>query len=176
MNIKINFALPPWWIVLLQKPLHSPITHGWLLHTPPPPMVLLRYNRRSSIPISALQSGSALQYCIQHSILHFSQYTSSGMGTPHLDQECLYFIPVSLPVSLSAMLSLDGLLRWIGVPWPEFAPPNFIPHFSITIITPLTHPALHIRHSSFSDGAPLFSANSSYCLSNSILIHHKLSS
>jgi len=73
------------------------------------------------------------------------------------------------------MLSIDGLLRWIGTPWPGFAPPNFIPHSSITIITPLAHPALHIRHS-FPGGAPLFPANSSYCLSNCILFLHELTS
>ena len=74
------------------------------------------------------------------------------------------------------MLSIDGLLWWIGAPWPGFAPPNFIPHSSITIITAVGHLALHIRHSSFPGGAPLFPVNLSYCLSNSILIHHLLTS
>jgi len=74
------------------------------------------------------------------------------------------------------MFSIDGLLRWIGTPWPGFAPPYFILHSSITIITPLAHPALHIRHSSFPGSAPLFPANSSCCLSNSILIHRELTS
>jgi len=73
------------------------------------------------------------------------------------------------------MLSIDALLCWIGAPWPWFAPPNFIPHSSITIITPLAHPALHIRHS-IPGGAPLFPANSSYCLSNSISILRELTS
>jgi hypothetical protein len=72
------------------------------------------------------------------------------------------------------MLSTDRLLRRIGAPWPRFAPLNFLPHSSITIITPLAHPALHIRHSSFPGGAPLFPADSSYYLSNCILIHREL--
>ena len=40
----------------------------------------------------------------------------------------------------------------------------------------LAHPVLHIRHSSFPGGVPLFPVNSSYCLSNSILIHRELTS
>ena len=40
----------------------------------------------------------------------------------------------------------------------------------------LAHPVLHIRHSSFPGGVPLFPVNSSYCLSNSILIHCELTS
>jgi len=74
------------------------------------------------------------------------------------------------------MLSMDGLLRWTGAPWPGFLPHNFIPHSSITIISPLAHPALHIRHSSCPGGAPHLPANSSYCLSYSILIHRELTS
>jgi hypothetical protein len=46
-----------------------------------PPMVLLRYNRRSSIPIGAPQSGLALREFIQHSILHFC-WCSARMGAP----------------------------------------------------------------------------------------------
>ena len=47
---------------------------------PPPPMVLLRYNRRFSIPIGAPQSGLAVRYFIQRSILYFCQRSSSRMG------------------------------------------------------------------------------------------------
>jgi hypothetical protein len=50
---------------------------GWFIH---PPMVLLRYNRNSSIPIGTAQSGLALQYFIQRSILHFCR-CSSRMGS-----------------------------------------------------------------------------------------------
>jgi len=74
------------------------------------------------------------------------------------------------------MLTIDGLLRWIGAPWLAFAPPNFILHSSITIITPIAHPALHIRHSSFPGGTPLFPVNSSYCHSITSLIHRELTS
>jgi len=59
----------------------------------------------------------------------------------------------------------------IGARWPGITPLNYIPPSSINISTPLAHPALHIRHSSFPGGAPLFPPNSSYCLSNSILIY-----
>ena len=89
MNIEVNFALPWWWIVLLQKPLHSSITHGVLRHTPHPPMVLLHYNRgllnprgHFPIPVGAPQSALALWYFIQHFLLHFCWHSSSRMGTP----------------------------------------------------------------------------------------------
>jgi len=180
MNIEVNFALPRWWIVLLQKPLHSSITHGVLLYTPPPP-------RFHSAIIGAPQSLSALLSLDWRFDISFSiPYCISVSAPPlewalfnpllDLDQGGLYFSPDCLPPSLSAMLSIDGLLRWIGAAWPWFAPHNFIPHSSITIISPLAHPALHIRHSSSSGGAPHFAANSSYCHSNSISIHPELTS
>jgi len=43
-------------------------------------MVHLRYNRRSPIPVGAPQSGLALSYIIQRSILHFCRRSSSRMG------------------------------------------------------------------------------------------------
>jgi len=64
----------------------------------------------------------------------------------------------------------------IAAPWPGFTLLNVILHSSITISTPLAHLAHDIRHFFFPGGAPLFPLNSSYCLSNSILIHHKLTS
>jgi len=64
----------------------------------------------------------------------------------------------------------------VGPPWPGFAPLHYIPCSSINISTPFAHPAHHIRHSSFAGGAPLFPPNSSYSLSNSILIQCKLPS
>jgi hypothetical protein len=124
--------------------------------------ILLMYHRRSSVWIGA-------------PIFHSAFHTAFLSALLDLDQERLYFIPHSFPPSLSAMLSIDGLLTWIGASWPGFAPPNFIPHSSITIITPLAHLALHIRHS-FPGGTPLFPANLSYCLSNSILILCELTS
>jgi len=74
------------------------------------------------------------------------------------------------------MLGMDGLLHWISASLPGFVPPNFISHSSITIITPPTHSALHIRDSCYPGGTPLFPANTSCCHSNSILIHRKLTS
>jgi len=147
---------------------------------PPPPWF-------SSAIIGAPQSPSAflsLDWCFD---ISFSATYCISVGTPplewallnpllDLDHERLNFILNNLPPSLFAMLSIDGLGHWIGTPWPGFAPHNFIPHSSITIISPLAHPALHIRHSIFPGGAPLFPANSSYCLSNSILIYRELSS
>ena len=175
-----KFALPRWWIVSLQTPLHSSITHRVLLYTPPPPWF-------SSAIIGAAQSPSAL-LCLdwRFDISFSASYCISVSAPPldwallnpllDLDQEHLYFSPESSPPSLSVMLSIDGLLRWIGAPWPGFAPHNFIPHSSITIISPHAHPALHIRHSSCPGGALVFPTNSSYCLSNSILIHRELTS
>ena len=144
-------------------------------------MVLLRYNRRSSIPIRSPQSGMALRYLIQHSILPFLSVLlllngwSSIPSSTSIRSTCISFQTRNLP-PLPAMLSMDGLLRWIGAPRPGFVPFNFVLHSSITIITPLAHPALPIRHSSFPGGASLFSTNSSYCLTNSILNHHELTS
>jgi hypothetical protein len=46
------------------------------------PFGLLHYHRRSSIPIGAPQSGLALRYFIQRSILHFCRSFSSRMGAP----------------------------------------------------------------------------------------------
>jgi len=56
----------------------------WAASYPPAPplMVLLRYNRRSSIPCGAPQSELALQYFIQRSILHFCRRTSSRLRAP----------------------------------------------------------------------------------------------
>ena len=141
----------------------------------------------SSAIIGAPQTPSALLSLDWRFDISFRTPYSMSVGAPplqwallnpllDLDPECLYLSPDSLPPSLSAMLSIDGLLRWIGTPWAGFVPHNFIPYSSITIISPLAHPALHIRHSSFPGCAPLFPTNSSYCLSNSILIHHELTS
>jgi len=144
-------------------------------------MVLICYIRHYSIPISAPQSRLALRYFILRFRLPFlsailllnetsSIPSSTSIRSTSNSLQTLYLPP------LSAMLSMDALLCWIGAPWPGFVPLNFILHFSITFITLLAHVALHSRHSSFPGGAPLFPANSSYCLSNSILIHRELTS
>ena len=53
-----------------------------IIGAPQSPSALLRYHRRSSIPIGAPQSGLALRYFIQRSILHFCRRSSSRMGAP----------------------------------------------------------------------------------------------
>ena len=150
----INYT---WWDALDPPPWHS----SAIISAPQLPSVLLSLDWRLNISFSASNCISVSAPPLEWALLD-------------LDQECLYFILDSLPPSVSAMLSIDQLLCWTGAPWPGLAPPNFIPHSSITIITPLAHPAIHLRHSSFPGGAPLFPVNSSYCLSNSILIHHEL--
>ena len=140
-----------------------------------PPMVLLHYNMRSSIPIGAPQLGLALQYFIQRSIPHFCR-RSSRMGAPRPRSGAPQFhsrLFTSLPFG-DAQHRWAALLERRSLAW--ICALNFIPHSSITIITSFAHPALHIRHSSFPGGAPRFSPNLSYCLSNSILIHHELTS
>ena len=136
-----------------------------LLHTPP--MVLLRYNRRSSVSNGA-------------SIFHSALHTAFSHGAPplgctrlnpllDLESERLYFIPDSLPLSPSsaaqhgwaAPLDMCSSIP-VGTPWPGFLPLNFILRSAITISTPLAHLELHIRHSSFPDGTPRFPPNSSY--------------
>jgi hypothetical protein len=86
----------------------------------------------------------------------------------------------SLPIRrCSAWMAapLDGCSSTpVTPPWPGFGPLNSIPPCSINFSTPLAHRALHIRHSSFAGGAPLFPPNSSYYVSNSILIHCELTS
>jgi hypothetical protein len=137
----------------------------WAATYPPPPTCF------SSVIICTAQSPTALlSLDWRFNILFGAPYCMSVDTQPlerayrnpflHLIQQHLYFIPDSLSLCLSAILSIDGLLRWIGAPWSGFAPPNFILHSSITIITPLADPALPIRHSQFPAGAPHFPANS----------------
>ena len=122
-----------------------------------------------------------LRYCIEHYTLCFlsalllSNELSSIPSSTLIRSACISFQTVYLTLH-SAMLSMDGLFHWIGTPWAGFTPLNFFPHSSITIITLLAHPTLHIRHSSFRGGAPLFPGNSSCCLPNSILIYCKVTS
>jgi len=58
------------------------INYTWCAASYPPPRVLLRYNRHSSIPAGAPQSGLVLWYLIQRYILHFCGRSSSRMGAP----------------------------------------------------------------------------------------------
>ena len=85
----------------------------------PPPMVLLRYNRRFSIPIGAPQSGLVLWYFIQRFILPFlsalllwkglsSIPSSTSIRSASISFQTLYLPP------LSGILSMDRLLHWIG--------------------------------------------------------------
>jgi len=162
---------------LLHTP--SPGCFSGIIGTPPSPLALLRLNWHSSVWIGA-------------SIFHSALYTAfSVRGNPlewvllnhllDLDQERHYFIPDSLPPSpfsaaqhrWAAPLDMRSSIP-VGTPWPGFATLNFILHSSITISTPIAHLVHHIRHSSFPCGAHLFPPNSSYCLSNSILIHRDL--
>jgi len=117
----------------------------------------------------------------------FSPHSSSSMGSPNplhiLDYEDIYFIPHSSALSPvgAAKPAWGAPLDWrssirTGAPWPGLATLNFILHSSITVSTPLAHLAHRIRYPSFPGSAPLLPPNSSYCLSNSILIHHKLTS
>jgi hypothetical protein len=164
-------------IVLLQKPLrYSSITHGWLLYTRPPQWC-------SSTTIGTPQSLSALLSLDWRFNISFSASHSPlrpRLGAPQFHSRI--FTPL-LFWRCSAWMAapLDrGSSTPIGAPWPGFAPLNHIPRSSINISTSLAHPALHpafhIRHSSFPGGVPLFPPNSSYCLSNSILIHCKQTS
>jgi len=84
---------------------------------------------------------------------------------------------IGTPQSPSALLGLDLCSSMpVGALWPGFAPLNFILCSSITISTPLAHPALHMRNSYYAGSAPLFPPNSECCRSNSILIHRELTS
>jgi len=109
------------------------------------------------------------------SALHDKNWHSSIRSSTSIMNASILFLTLYIP-HLLPMLTMDGLLCWRDAPWPGFAPLNYIPRSSITIITLLAHAALHFRHSSFAGGAPLFPLNSSYCLSNSILIHQELTS
>jgi len=120
-------------------------------------MVLIRYNRRSSIPIGApvstsalfnplrpSQSGLVLRYFFQRSILPFVSALLSRMGTPQSPMRSAWisFQTLYLPPHL-ALLSMDGQLRWIGSPQSQSAllgldlRPSI--SFCITISTPLDH-------------------------------------
>jgi len=160
-------------IVLLQNPLHySSITHGGLLHTPPPQWC-------SSTRIGAAQSPSAL--------LSLDWRFNSSFRAPQSPPRPRLGAPL-FHSSLSTSLHFRRCSAWmcaaqdrhssipVGAPWPGFAPLNFIPHSSINISTPLGHTALHIRNSFFPGGATLFLPNSSNWHWNSILIDCELTS
>jgi len=135
-------------------------------------MVFFHENRRSSILVGASEFGLALWYFFQDSSIALRPQLGAL-----LFHSSLY---TSLPSCRCSAWMASRLDRCsstaVSAPWPGFAPLNHIPRSSINISTPHAHPARQIRHSSFPGGSPLFPPNSSYCLSNSMLIHHKLTS
>ena len=141
-------------------PLHSSQLHMvGLLHTPPP-MVILRYNRRSSIPIGAPQSRMALRYFIQRSILPFPGRLSSRMGAPQSPPRPRIEAPL-FHSRLVATLPFQRCSAWMGSsagyallnPCRRSLGWIFTPQFHSVLLehisTPLAHLELHIRHSSF---------------------------
>jgi len=143
-----------------------------MFHTPPSRIVLLRCNRRPWIPIGAPQSGLVLQYVIQRSSIPYQPQ----LGAPLFHSRLLTSLPFGwCSAWMAAPLDMPSSTP-VGAHWPLVAPLNYNSRSSINISTRLAHLALHIRHTSFPGGAPLFPQNSSYCLSNSILIHCELTS
>ena len=166
--------------------------------------MLLNPRRRSSIPVGAHQSPSALlsprwrssipsallslDWCCNISFSApyclFCLRSSSRMGSPQSPPQSRLGVPLfhsrlftSFPFRrCSAWMGCSAAwallnprrrsLAWICAPQFHSASPSALPLAT-------SH---DIRHSSFPGGAPLFPPNSSYCLSNSILIHRKLTS
>jgi hypothetical protein len=177
-------------------------THSMAASYPPPPAkVLLRSIRCISItfvapqspsahlnPLGAFHSGLLLRYFIQRSIQPFlctlllqdgrsSIPSSSSIRSTSIEFETLY-----LP-DLSALLTLDGLLRCIGAPQSQSVLLGLDLGPSHSFGTPPSPSALpllteHTRpgSSAFLVVHLFFPSNSSYYLSNSILLHHKLTS
>jgi len=77
-----------------------------------PPMVLLRYNRRSSIPIRAPQCGLALQYFIQRSILLFCRSSTSRMGPPQSPPRPRSGVPLLHSRLYTSLRFGDAQRRW----------------------------------------------------------------
>jgi hypothetical protein len=103
----------------------------------PPPIVLLCYHRRSSIPIGASQSALALWHFIQDSKLHFYRCSSSGMGTsrPRSGAPLFHFsLFTSRPFG-------DAQYRW-AAPWER--------HTMASICAPQFHSAPLHHHQHFS--------------------------
>jgi len=139
-------------------------------------MVLFGYNRRSSIPIGAPQSGLALWYFIQRSILHFCPPSSSRMGAPRPQSGA----PLFYSRLFTSLHFSDAQHRWAAPLDMRSLAWDCTPQFHSALLhhhhhSPCPHCTPH-RHSSCLGGAPLFPANSSYCLSNSILNHRELTS
>jgi len=176
MNIEVNFALPPWSIALLQKPFHTSNSNytWWGCFIPPPPMVLLRYNRRSSIPVSTLKSSSALLnplgalqsklvlwYFIQLSLLTFLSVLlledgrSSIPSSTSIRSRSISFQTPYLP-HLAAMLTLDGLLHCKGAPQSLSALHGLDLRPSIRFCTPPSPSALPLPTSRTTSGTPPF--------------------
>jgi hypothetical protein len=141
------------------------ITHRGAASYPPPSlMVLVCYNRRSSMPVGTLQSTSALLNPPRHSSIpsallsldwyfdisfstpyfHFGQHSSSVMGTLQspIRGAFISFQTLDLPPR-SPLLSMNGQPRCIGASQSPLAlfgldlcPSN---SFCITISTPPDH-------------------------------------
>jgi hypothetical protein len=140
-----------------------------------PPIVLLRYNRRSSIPIGAPPSELVLQYFIQCSRLHFYR-CSSRMGAPWPWSESPEFhsrLFTSLPFgdahhTWAAPLERHSLAR-ICVPQFHSA---LLHHHHHSLCAPCTpHQAVLL-----SWWRTLFCPKFIILISNSILIHCELTS
>jgi len=158
------------------------IIHGGAASYPPTPMLLLRHNRRSSIPIGAPQSGMALQYFILCSILPFLSALLFWDGRSSIPSWTLNrSVSISLQTHylspLSALLSMDGLLCWICTPQSLSALVglDFCP--SISFCAPPSPSALPLPTSNSTSGIPpflvahlIFPQIHPICLSNSILI------
>jgi len=154
----------------------------WGCFLPPPPMVLLRDNRRYSIPVGAPQSRIAFRYFIQRSML------------PFLSELLLYDGRSSIPSSTSHRSGsisfqtryhspLSALLRWICAPQSPWALLGLDFRPSISFCAPPSPSALPLPTSNSTSGtSPFLVAHLAsprirhICLSNPIMIHRSLTS
>jgi len=151
-------------------------------------MVLLRYNRRYSIPVGAPQSQMALRYFIRRSILPFlsallledgrsSIPSSTSNRSASIWFQSRYLSPLSAP------LSMDGLLCWICAHQSPSALLGLDFRPSISFCAPPSPSALPLPTSNPPWGTPpvlvthlVFPRIRHIRLSNLILIHHSLTS
>jgi len=153
-----------------------------LLRTPPPPMVLLHYNRRCSIPVGAPHSQIALQYFIQCSIqpilsaLLLSHGRSSiSSSTSNRSASILFQTRYHSPLS--------ALVHWICAPQSPSAVLGLDFRPSISFCAPPSPSALPLPTSHSTSGtAPLLMTHLAsprirhICLSNPIMIYSSLTS
>jgi len=93
----------------------------WASSYPPPPMVLLCYNRRSWSHVGTPQSGLALHYLIQHSfspslLALLLQDGRSSIPSSILIRSATISLQTLYLPPLLELLSMDGLLRLRGTP------------------------------------------------------------